>query len=164
MKKRIDKNKLKKTLIKYVTNQNLKSENELFSETLVELIKCVLFTMSVTSNHPIFEELEQTALIKLHKEIVINKRLDLTQSSTQNFNYLWTIIRRTIIAKLTKFNQRSDKIMFGREEFATIAEGRFNVNDNNWDEYDNQENLRAKTKFNRKININTIIKDGERMK
>ena len=54
--------------------------------------------------------------------------------------------------------------MFGREEFTAIAEGQFNVNDNDWNEYENQEKLRTRTKFNRKINFNTIIyKDGEKM-
>ena len=153
MKKYIDRNKLKNTLTKYIVNKSKKSEDELFSKTLVELINCVLFTLSITSNHPLFEELKQDALIKLYKEIVINERLDLNRTPLELWSYLWLVVQRPILAELKKYKKYTVRVKTGTDKYYQEAEGRYSEDDDNWDMIDNNNKLR--TMQNK--TINTII-------
>ena len=131
--KYIDKKRMKELLVKYVEEDCKESENELFSEVFIEIIHVVIFSLSISSHFTIFEELEQNALIKLHKEIIENKRLDLTRTPTENFNYLWTIVQRSVLADLKKYYKYSSHIKLCDSNFYIYGEGRFDKNENDWD-------------------------------
>lgn len=131
--KYIDKKRLKNLLVKYVNEDCRESENELFSEVFIEIIHVVIFSLSISSHFPIFEELEQNSLIKLHKEVIENKRLDLTRTPTENFNYLWTIVQRSVLADLKRYYKYSSHIKLCDSNFYIYGEGRFDKSENEWD-------------------------------
>ena len=135
--KYIDKKRMKELLVKYVEEDCEVSEKELFSEMFTELVRCVIFSLSISSHFSIFEEMEQNALIKIHKEVAGNKRLDLTKTPSQNFNYLWKVVKCSALDDLKRYYKYTSHIKLCDSNFYIYGEGNFDKNENDWDEINN---------------------------